>query len=170
MLGYLLAGALVGPHALGRVAESYPFCHGSALANLAGLNTFAELGVVFLLFVVGLELPIQRLVTMRRLVFGLGSLQVAISAVALGLITYAFVGSPASASIIGFSLALSSTAIVVEILSRQNRLRAAPGRASLSVLLLQDLAVVPLMLLVTLLGKAMTRISSSRSSSPSLKP
>ena len=153
VLGYLLAGALVGPHALGKVAESYPILSWISVDSLTGLSSFAELGVVFLLFVVGLELPIQRLVTMRRLVFGLGSLQVAVSAVVLGLIASLFVETAAAASILGFSLALSSTAIVVEVLSQQQRLRSGPGRAGLSILLLQDLAVVPLMLLVTLLGQ-----------------
>ncbi len=88
---------------------------------------------MFLLFVVGLELPVQRLVTMRRLVFGLGILQVAVSAVALAVIASFFVETAAAAAIIGFSLALSSTAIVVEVLSQQQRLRSGPGRASLSI-------------------------------------
>ncbi len=151
VLGFLLAGTLLGPHALGSFIAAYPALDWVAVADADKLSLFGELGIVFLLFLVGLELPIQRLVTMRRLVFGLGGAQVACSAVVIGA-TASFLGvEPAAATIIGLSLALSSTAIVVELLSQQQRLRTATGRTSFSILLLQDLAVVPLLLLVTIL-------------------
>ncbi|MFA5950642.1 MAG: cation:proton antiporter [Hyphomicrobium sp.] len=152
VLGFLLAGAVLGPHGLGAAANALPWLSWVSVSETTGLGAFGELGVVFLLFLVGLELPMQRLVTMRRLVFGLGGLQVAVSALALAAVA-GLLGADARAStIIGLSLALSSTAIVVEVLAQQHRLRTAAGRASFSVLLLQDLAVVPLLLLVTILG------------------
>ena len=107
---------------------------------------------MFLLFLIGLELSPQRLVTMRRLVFGLGSLQILISAVAIGGLCYALGVQLAPSVLIGLSLALSSTAIVIELLSQQQRLATVTGRTSFSILLMQDLVVVPLILLVTLLA------------------
>lgn len=153
VLGFLLAGALLGPHALGAAAREWPWLSLISVEASSGLGMLGELGVVFLLFLVGLELPVQRLITMRRLVFGLGGLQVALSAVLLSVIVAMLGATAQAATIIGFSLALSSTAIVVEVLSQQQRLKTASGRASFSILLLQDLAVVPLLLLVTILGK-----------------
>ena len=112
----------------------------------------AELGVAFLLFVIGLELSFERLMTMRRLVFGLGLGQVALSAAAIGAVAYAL-GQPAAAAlIIGFGLALSSTAMVVELLSAKKRMTSSAGRASFAVLLCQDIAVIPLLFLVSVLG------------------
>lgn len=151
VLAFLLAGAFFGPHALGQLAEHYPVFAWLAVEDAKGLGAFGELGVVFLLFLVGLELPIQRLITMRRLVFGLGGLQVALSAAAIAFALIGFGIKADAATVLGFSLALSSTAIVVELLSQQNRLKGSAGRACFSVLLLQDLAVVPLLLLVTIL-------------------
>ena len=107
---------------------------------------------MFLLFLIGLELSPQRLVTMRRLVFGLGSLQILISAVAIGGLCYAPGVQLAPSVLMGLSLALSSTAIVIELLSQQQRLATVTGRTSFSILLMQDLVVVPLILLVTLLA------------------
>lgn len=153
VLGFLLAGALLGPHALGAAAREWPWLSLISVEASSGLGMLGELGVVFLLFLVGLELPVQRLITMRRLVFGLGGLQVALSAVLLSVIVAMLGATAQAATIIGFSLALSSTAIVLEVLSQQQRLKTASGRASFSILLLQDLAVVPLLLLVTILGK-----------------
>ena len=112
----------------------------------------AELGVVFLLFIIGLELSFKRLLTMRRLVFGLGTLQVSISAVIIGLIAALFGAGAGAAVLIGLSLALSSTAVVIEVLSRGGRLSSSTGRTSFAILLLQDLAVVPLLFLVNILG------------------
>ncbi len=89
---------------------------------------------------------------MRRLVFGLGTLQVAVSAVAIGVIAALFGAGAGAAVLIGFSLALSSTAVVIEVLSRNGRLSSTTGRASFAILLLQDLAVVPLLFLVNILG------------------
>lgn len=152
ILGFLIAGAVLGPGGLGALWYSFPAVRWVAITDERGLGSIAELGVVFLLFLIGMELSFKRLITMRRLVFGLGLLQVAISALIIGIVA-ALLGATASGAVlIGLSLALSSTAIVVELLSRQQRLTTVTGRTSFSVLLLQDLAVVPLLFLVTILG------------------
>lgn len=153
VLGYLVAGALLGPKGLGALAPQLPALYWVTISHEKGLGLIGELGVVFLLFLIGLELSMSRLLTMRRLVFGLGLLQVVVSALFIGGAAALFGVSPAGEIIIGFGLALSSTAIVIEVLSQQRRLNTATGRASFAVLLLQDLAVVPLLFLVTILGQ-----------------
>ena len=152
ILGFLIAGALLGPNGLGALTGYAPPLRWITVSEEKGLGAIAELGVVFLLFIIGLELSFKRLLTMRRLVFGLGSLQVGISAVVIGIIAALLGAGPGAAVIIGLSLALSSTAIVIEVLSRQHRLATGTGRTSFAILLLQDLAVVPLLFLVTILG------------------
>ena len=152
ILGFLIAGAVLGPGGLGSLWYTFPAVRWIAITDERGLGAIAELGVVFLLFLIGLELSFKRLITMRRLVFGLGVLQVAISALLIGTIASLLGARPGSAVLIGISLALSSTAIVVEVLSRKQRLNTVTGRTSFSILLLQDLAVVPLLFLVTILG------------------
>ncbi len=160
ILGFLLAGAVLGPKGLGGFTAEAPWLNWITVSNDEGLGLLGELGVVFLLFLVGLELSFKRLVTMRRLVFGLGGLQVLISATIIGAVLLVLKFDAASAVIIALSLALSSTAIVVEILSGQQRLATTSGRATFSVLLLQDLAVVPLLLLVTILAPAQGNASA----------
>ncbi len=152
ILGFLIAGALLGPGGLGSLWYSFPVVRWVAITDQRDLGSIAELGVVFLLFLIGLELSFKRLVTMRRLVFGLGTLQVGISALLIGLVASLFGARPGGAVLIGLSLALSSTAIVIEVLSRKQRLSTATGRTCFAILLLQDLAVVPLLFLVTILG------------------
>jgi CPA2 family monovalent cation:H+ antiporter-2 len=152
ILGFLVAGAVLGPRGLGALSSYFEPIKWITVSQEKGLGAIAELGVVFLLFLIGLELSFKRLVTMRRLVLGLGVTQVTISAVIIGLIVSFFGASPAASMLIGLSLALSSTAIVIELLARQQRLHTVTGRTSFSILLLQDLAVVPLLFLVTILG------------------
>ncbi len=152
VLGYLGAGAILGPLGLGCFIDQFPFLYWVTVVDATHVSAFAELGVVFLLFLIGLELSYERLLTMRRLVFGLGFLQVALcTAVIAGVVAWA--GSTgASAVVIGSCLALSSTAIVIEVLSNQRRLSTTTGRTSFSILLAQDMAVVPILLLVSILG------------------
>jgi CPA2 family monovalent cation:H+ antiporter-2 len=152
ILGFLIAGAVLGPHGRGALKAYFPVLHWVTISEEKGLGAIAELGVVFLLFLIGLELSFKRLVTMRRLVFGVGTLQVAISAAVIGVVMSLLGQPPAASVLIGLSLALSSTAIVIEVLSRKNRLNTTTGRTSFAILLLQDLAVVPLLFLVTILG------------------
>jgi CPA2 family monovalent cation:H+ antiporter-2 len=157
VLGYLGAGAILGPLGLGTFKELIPGLYWLTVVDARNVSAFAELGIVFLLFLIGLELSYQRLLTMRRLVFGLGGLQVALStALIAGVAVMA--GRPAGAAlIIGTSLALSSTAIVLEVLSNQRRLATTAGRTCFAVLLAQDLAVAPILLLVSILAPGVDR-------------
>jgi glutathione-regulated potassium-efflux system protein KefB len=138
--GFLVAGVIVGPSGLGMIG------------NVGEISHFAEFGVVLLLFIIGIELKISRLWLMRRLVFGLGTLQVLFTGSILSTLAYYVLDMPVrTALLVGPALALSSTAFVLQILAHQKLLNAPHGRASLAVLLLQDLAVVPLLALVPLL-------------------
>lgn len=157
VLGYLAAGALLGPLGLGSLISAFPFLYWVTVVDAKNVAGIAQLGVVFLLFLIGMELSYERLKAMRRLVFGLGSLQVVLSTAVIGGVAV-LAGSTTDVSIIlGACLALSSTAIVVEILSNQGRLATAAGRASFSVLLAQDLAVIPILLFVSILGAGASR-------------
>jgi monovalent cation:H+ antiporter-2, CPA2 family len=152
VLGYLGAGALLGPLGLGSLINSFPVLYWFTVGDAKDVDGIAELGIVFLLFLIGLELSLHRLLTMRRLVFGLGGLQVLITtAVIAGAVIYAG-GHPAEATILAASLSLSSTAIVLELLSRQERLASSVGRASFAVLLFQDLAVIPILMFISILA------------------
>jgi len=152
VLAYLGAGALLGPLGLGSLINSFPALFWFTVGDAKDVAGIAELGIVFLLFLIGLELSLHRLLTMRRLVFGLGGLQVLITTALLAGGAVYFGKSPSEAIILGGSLSLSSTAIVLELLSRQERLTTNVGRASFAVLLLQDLAVIPILMFVSLLA------------------
>ncbi len=152
VLGYLAAGAILGPLGLGSLTRQFPLLYWVTVIDAKNVAGIAELGVVFLLFIIGIELSFERLKTMRRLVFGLGSLQIILSAAVIGGIASLFGNSAAVSVILGACLALSSTAIVIEVLSNHARLATTAGRASFAVLLAQDLAVVPMLLLVSIMG------------------
>ena len=152
VLAYLSAGAILGPCGLGSLIANWPFLYWFTIVDTADVTGLAELGVVFLLFLVGLELSLKRLVTMRRLVFGLGGLQFTITALVLTAAAIAAGQTRTAATIIGMSLALSSTAIVLDLLAGQGRLATVTGRASFSVLLAQDLAVIPILVCVSVLS------------------
>ena len=152
VLGYLGAGALLGPLGLGSLIGSFPALYWFTIGDAKDVAGIAELGVVFLLFLIGLELSLQRLLTMRRLVFGMGGLQMLVTTALLAGIA-AYAGSkPSEAIILGLSLSLSSTAIVLELLSSQGRLKSNVGRACFAVLLFQDLAVIPVLMFISLLA------------------
>jgi CPA2 family monovalent cation:H+ antiporter-2 len=152
VLGYLGAGAVLGPLGLGSFKGDYPFLYWVTVVDKENVAGIADLGVVFLLFLIGVELSYERLKTMRRLVFGLGGLQIELSALVIGAFVAIAGGTPAVAMVLGACLALSSTAIVLEVLSNQDRLATTAGRTSFSVLLAQDLAVVPILLFISTLG------------------
>lgn len=133
LLGYLGAGVIIGPSVLALISDVEAILH------------FAEFGVVLLLFIIGLELMPARLWALRRPIFGLGTAQVAISAVLIGLASYAVGYSVQTAVVIGLVLALSSTAFAVQTLADRGELRTQHGRAAFSILLFQDLAVIPLL-------------------------
>jgi CPA2 family monovalent cation:H+ antiporter-2 len=152
VLGYLVVGAIVGPHGLGRLAQISTVLDWLTVTEERQIAVIADLGVVFLLFFIGLELSLRRLLTLRRLVFGLGGFQIGLTTVMLSLITMQLGQPPAASVVIGACLALSSTAIVMELLGAQRRLLSSTGRASFAILLAQDLAIVPLLLVVAALG------------------
>ncbi len=152
VLGFLGAGALLGPFGLGRLVPDYPWLSAFTIANREETSHLAEFGVVFLLFTIGMELSWERLRTLRRLVFGLGSLQVLSCSVVLAGFAYLATRELTSAALIGLALALSSTAIVIPVLAAKRRLTTPAGRASFSVLLFQDLAVAPILFSITVLG------------------
>jgi len=155
VLGYLGAGALLGPLGLGSFIDKLPILYWFTVVDAQNVSGIAQLGVVFLLFFIGLELSYDRLFAMRRLVFGLGGLQVVITASLLSFII-AGTGEAASVAIIlGACLALSSTAIVLEILGEHGELMTGAGRTSFSILLAQDLAVIPILMFVSILGTHM---------------
>jgi CPA2 family monovalent cation:H+ antiporter-2 len=153
ILGFLAAGVLLGPHVLGRLAHDHPSLGALTVDNPDEIAQLAEFGVVFLLFTIGLELSWDRLRRMRQWVFGLGALQVVVCACVTAGASLAL-GQPLGAAIsIGAALALSSTAIVMPILAEQKRQHSLAGRATFSVLLFQDLAVAPILVAMTLLGR-----------------
>lgn len=152
VLGYLGAGAILGPLGLGSFIDRFPLLYWVTVVDAANVSGIASLGVVFLLFLIGMELSYERLKAMHRLIFGLGSLQIVLSTLAIGAIAGLAGSKPPVAFILGACLALSSTAIVMEILGRQKRLNTTAGRASFAVLLAQDLAVAPLLLFISIYG------------------
>lgn len=152
VLLYLAMGALLGPFGLGALAHRLPVLSWVTVTDAHNVEGIADLGVVFLLFLIGLELSFQRLRAMRRLVLGLGSVQVLASwAIIAGALILAGM-SQRTALVLGSFLALSSTAIVIEVLSRQGRMATGAGRAGFAVLMAQDMAAIPILMLVSLLG------------------
>jgi monovalent cation:proton antiporter-2 (CPA2) family protein len=152
ILGYLIIGILLGPDVMGRIAEFLPALKFLAITSNNDISPLAELGVVFLLFLIGLELSYERLTTMRRLVFGLGGLQVLLSTIAIFFALQAFGFDRNAALVLGMALSLSSTAIVIQLYSDAKRLGSQAGRASFAILLMQDLAVIPMLMLVGLMA------------------
>ena len=152
VLGYLVVGGVIGPFGLGLLANDYPILAHAVISDIAGVQALAELGVIFLLFTIGLELSLERLWAMRRLVFGLGSLQILITGGVIGGIAHGFGNTVPASIVLGACLALSSTAIVMQLLMEGRRLGTPLGRSSFSILLMQDLAVVPILFAVGVLG------------------
>jgi CPA2 family monovalent cation:H+ antiporter-2 len=154
VLGFLIAGLVLGPHGLGRIGAELPWLSYVTITSQDAVDRLAELGVAFLLFTIGLELSFDRLWTMRRLVFGLGMSQVVLTTAAISGIALFFGNTVESSLVIGACLALSSTAIVLQLLAEQKRLASHAGRSIFAVLLAQDLAVVPILFLIVVFGKA----------------
>lgn len=140
VLGYILAGAAIGPWGLNLAGE------------VESVRAYAEFGIVMLLFLIGLELLPSRLWELRRAVFGLGAAQVTVTGAVFGLGAWALGVAPATAAVIGFGLALSSTAIGLQILVERKQLATQQGRAGFAVLLFQDLAVILLLALLPVLA------------------
>jgi CPA2 family monovalent cation:H+ antiporter-2 len=152
VLGYLGAGAILGPLGLGSFIQHFPILYWFTVVDAKNVSGIADLGIVFLLFLIGMELSYDRLRAMRRLIVGLGGSQIVLSAAVIGGMAALAGAKAVVALILGACLALSSTAIVLELLSRQGRLNTSAGRASFATLLAQDLAVAPLLLFISISG------------------
>lgn len=153
VLGFLLAGLALGPFGMGALAEKWPLLGHLTFADPDAAEPFAELGVLFLLFLLGTELSFEKLWSLRRLVFGAGGLQATLSVLALTAIAM-LVGLDSHAALaIGLAMALSSTAIVMQTLTEEKRAAGPVGRASLAVLLFQDMLVAPILILIGFLAK-----------------
>jgi CPA2 family monovalent cation:H+ antiporter-2 len=149
IVGYLIAGASIGPFGL------------TLVQDVEGTHRLAEFGVVFMLFMIGLELSLERLRLMARHVFLLGASQVAATGLALGSLAVLLGASLAEAAVIGGALALSSTAFVLQILHERGELATQLGRIILAILLFQDLAVIPGLAVVTALGNESSHLPLS---------
>lgn len=154
VLGFILVGIAIGPSGAGRFVDSLPWLSPFTLSDTATIGLIGELGVVLLMFMIGLEMSIQRLVVMRRLVFGLGPLQMLVCAPAVFAALWLAGIGLAAALVVALALAISSTAVVLQVLAEGKRLGGTVGRASLGVLLFQDIAAVPILLVVGLAGEA----------------
>ena len=145
VLGFMLVGMAVGPSGLGALAERAPALAWITIADRGQIAPLADLGVVLLLFMIGLELSWERMGTMRRLVFGLGALQLAgcTLAVAGGAVLLGV--RPAAAGVVALALAMSSTAVVAQVLAEERRMAGQVGRVSFAMLLFQDLMLVPVL-------------------------
>ena len=153
VVGFLAAGTLVGPFGLGLLAGELPWLAFLTFPRGEGIEMLAEVGVLFLMFMIGLELSAARLWAMRRWVFGAGSAQVLVSAALIGGAFFLFEQSDTqTAIIVGLLLSLSSTAVVMQLLAQQQATGTPLGQATFAILMLQDLAVVPILLLIGALG------------------
>jgi CPA2 family monovalent cation:H+ antiporter-2 len=162
VLGFLIAGAVLGPSGIGRLANDYEWAAKISIADVEGVSKLAELGLVFLLFMIGLELTWERLIRLRRLVFGLGLAQFVFCAAVLALIGhYWFKVDSAPSILMGIALAMSSTAVVVPVLAEKRRLNKMAGRVAFSVLLLQDLMVAPTLFFVSVLANTKNGFSTA---------
>lgn len=149
VLGYLVAGAVVGPFGL------------HLIGDIDATRSLADLGVVFLLFTIGLEMTFERLKSIGLMVYGLGLSQILVTAVVIGAIVAASGYTVAAAITVGGALAMSSTAIVLQVLAERGQAKTKFGRTVLAILLLQDLAVGPLLVLLAVLGRDGGQITAS---------
>lgn len=140
VLGYLIAGVVIGPSVLGLVPDA------------EAVLQFSEVGIVFLLFVIGLELKPSRLKLMRKPVFGFGGLQMLITSLVLGGLALMLGLSPAPALVVGFSLGLCSTPLVLQLLGEKGELTTRHGRLGFALLLFQDMAAIPVLAAIPLLA------------------
>jgi CPA2 family monovalent cation:H+ antiporter-2 len=151
VLGFLAVGVLLGPAGIGQLAHVWPLFQPFALMQSHSVHAMAELGVVFLLFSIGLELTFERLKSMRRMVFGLGASQLVLSSAVLLVLFLFLKQSVSGAATLAMALALSSTAVVIPVLADRKALRTTSGRSVFAVLLAQDLSVAPILITVGLL-------------------
>ena len=156
IVGFVLAGVALGPYGIANIADFWPAASGvidyMTIGDPKAAAPLAELGVLFLLFLLGLELSFGKLWAMRRIVFGTGGAQSMTTAFVIGIVAWMLGASPQGAAVIGFALALSSTAIVMQLLIEKRRVATPVGRTSLGVLLFQDILVAPILIMVGILA------------------
>jgi CPA2 family monovalent cation:H+ antiporter-2 len=161
VVGFLAAGALLGPLGLGSFVHTVPSLFWISVTNASRVAGIAEFGVVFLLFLIGIEMTFERLASLRRAILTLGGAQWLLASLALGGVLRLLGLEPAAAVVLAGCLALSSTAIVIEILSSQGRMATGTGRNSFAILLAQDLAAIPLLILIAMLGAGGTALAQT---------
>lgn len=153
VFGFLALGALLGPFGLGSLVPASSAFAYLTFPRMGGVIALAELGVLFLMFSIGLELSFERLAAMRRWVLGAGIAQMLVTGLVIAGVATLFGNSVPTSLIIGFALAFSSTALVMQLLAERQESATRHGRAAFGVLLLQDLAVVPLLILADVFSK-----------------
>jgi CPA2 family monovalent cation:H+ antiporter-2 len=144
VIGFILVGIIAGPFGLGAQTGRYPWLEWISITDPEGIEPFAELGIVLLLFTIGLELSFRRLMAMRRMVFGIGAAEMLLISALIGGALVLFDWPLQSAAWLALALAMSSTALVLPISGTQGPV----GRAALSMLLFEDLALVPILFLI----------------------
>lgn len=148
IIGFIMVGVLAGPSGLGRLVGDYPWLYHFTITDRAAIEPFAEFGIILLLFSIGMELSFKRLWAMRSDVFGVGASEMLVSGLLIGLAMMLFGRPPLEAMTLGLALALSSTALVLPIAGAASVI----GRAAFSMLLFEDLALVPLLFIIAALG------------------
>ncbi|HWT70991.1 MAG TPA: cation:proton antiporter [Oxalicibacterium sp.] len=154
ILGFLTAGVLFGPYGIGRWASEFPWLINLTITHEEGVSSLAELGVLFLMFRIGLELSMKRLWQLRAWVFGAGLAQVVLSALVIALLAHRFENSIEVSLLLGFMLALSSTAVAMQWMASRGMAGSRLGQAALSMLMFQDLAVVPILIWIGMAGRS----------------
>ncbi len=152
VLGYLVSGIVIGPSGLSRLSGDFPWIKFFSIADTSFVNVFGEFGIIALMFMIGLELSLRRLKELRVFVFGVGSVQIFLSGLTIMIIARLFHHSMAASLLIGASLALSSTAVVMQLLDEKRLINQNIGILCFSILLMQDLAVVPILVLAGSMG------------------
>jgi CPA2 family monovalent cation:H+ antiporter-2 len=150
VIGFILVGIVAGPFGLGALSDRYSWLQSFSITDTEAIEPFAELGIVLLLFSIGLELSFRRVIAMRRMVFGIGALEMLVTAALVGSFLWLGGWQPQSAFLLALALAMSSTALVLPLCGTQG----AVGRAALAMLLFEYLAVVPILFLVSAAGGA----------------
>ena len=150
VIGFILVGIVAGPFGLGALSDRYSWLQSFSITDTEAIEPFAELGIVLLLFSIGLELSFRRVIAMRRMVFGIGALEMLVTAALVGSFLWLGGWQPQSAFLLALALAMSSTALVLPLCGTQG----AVGRAALAMLLFEDLALVPILFLVSAAGGA----------------
>ena len=150
--GFLIAGVALGPHGLGTLEHLWAPLQFITVSDPEAAAPFAELGVLFLLFLLGLELSFEKLWDMKRIVFGAGGVQAILSAALIATGLWLFGVNAQASAVIGLALALSSTAIVMQVLTSEHRAATPAGRTALGVLLFQDILVAPILIFVSFLS------------------